>query len=75
MGTEDLGRAFLMGGLVMLGVGGLLLTMGRVAGWPRLPGDFLIQRPGLTVYVPLGTSVLLSVLLALGVTLYRLWRR
>jgi hypothetical protein len=32
---------------------------------PRLPGDILIERPHLTVYVPLGTMILLSVVLTL----------
>lgn len=38
----------------------------------RLPGDFVINRPGLRIYLPLGTSLLASVVLSL---LLRLLRR
>lgn len=33
----------------------------------RLPGDVVISRPGLTVYIPITSMILLSVLLTLVV--------
>ena len=74
MGTEHLARAIIMAGLVAVAVGGLLLLVSRVGGWPRIPGDMVIQRPGTTIFLPVGTSVLISVLLTLGAALYRLLR-
>lgn len=60
--------------LIVLGLGlvvaGLLLSLiGKVfsgeGAWPgwigRLPGDLLIKRDRLTVYIPLGTCILVSV--------------
>ena len=63
---NDLGRLLVGLGLVLLVAGGLLLLLGR-AGFPlgRLPGDISYRGKNLNVYFPLGTSILLSVLLSL----------
>jgi hypothetical protein len=37
-------------------------SLGRL---PRVPGDIVVERPNLTIYVPLGTMILLSVVLTL----------
>jgi ribose/xylose/arabinose/galactoside ABC-type transport system permease subunit len=51
-------------GLVLV-VLGLTLWLVPGASWlGRLPGDLRIERPNLRVYVPLTTSVLVSVLLS-----------
>ena len=63
-----MGRFLIVGGLVMAGVGALL-TLGLPLG--RLPGDLVYRRGGVTVYVPLATSVLLSVLFTLVLMWFR----
>jgi len=35
----------------------------------RLPGDIVIERPRLTVYIPLGTMLLISLILTVLVNL------
>ncbi|MFN3830003.1 MAG: DUF2905 domain-containing protein [Tepidimonas ignava] len=40
--------------------------------WGRLPGDIAIEREGFSFYLPLGTSLVVSVLLSL---LLWWWRR
>ena len=62
---QDLGRMLIVLGVVILAVGLVLLLVGRVPGLGRLPGDIHIQRGNWTFYVPLGTSILLSLLLTL----------
>jgi hypothetical protein len=61
---NDLGKALVGIGLViaLLGVG--LMLAGRV-GLPlgRLPGDFAFKGRHVSVYFPIGTSILLSILL------------
>jgi hypothetical protein len=57
-----MGRALILGGLVMV-VAGLALTYGLPLG--RLPGDFTFRRGGFTFYVPLASCILVSVLLTL----------
>jgi hypothetical protein len=57
-----MGRLLILGGLVMV-VAGLAMTYGLPLG--RLPGDFTIRRGGFTLYVPLASCILVSVLLTL----------
>jgi len=62
---NDLGRLLIGLGLVLLIAGGLLLLLGRT-GIPlgKLPGDISYRGKNVSVYFPLGTSILLSVLLS-----------
>jgi Protein of unknown function (DUF2905) len=65
----DLGKILVAFGVVMLLLGGILLLAGSLSGkvpWlGRLPGDIYIQRGGWSIYIPLGTSLLISVVLTL----------
>jgi hypothetical protein len=62
----DLGKALLGLGLLIALVGVLLLLAGRF-GLPlgRLPGDFAYKSKHVSVFFPLGTSILISILLSL----------
>jgi Protein of unknown function (DUF2905) len=73
---NDLGRLLIGLGLVLLIAGGLLLLLGRT-GIPlgRLPGDISYRGKNLSVYFPLGTSILLSILLSLVFYLLSRFRR
>jgi hypothetical protein len=73
---NDLGRLLIGVGLVLLIAGGLLLLLGRT-GFPlgRLPGDISYRGRNVSVYFPLGTSILLSVLLSLVFYLLSRFRR
>lgn len=62
---HDLGRMLIVLGVVIAALGVVLLLAGRVPGLGRLPGDIHIERGNWTFYVPLGTSIVLSVLLTL----------
>jgi Protein of unknown function (DUF2905) len=62
---------------LLIGAGVILLLAGLA--WPwlarlplgQLPGDFHIHRDGFDLYLPLGTSVLVSLLLTLLLWLLR----
>jgi Protein of unknown function (DUF2905) len=73
---NDLGRMLVGLGLVLLIAGSLLLLLGRT-GIPigRLPGDISYRGKNLNVYFPLGTSILVSVLLSLVFYLLSRFRR
>ena len=62
---NDLGRMLIVLGVVMVLVGLALLLAGRVPWLGRLPGDISIQRGNWSFYFPLGTSILLSIVLTL----------
>ena len=70
-GWNGIGRLFITAGLVLAGVGVLLTLVerwpgaGAVFGWiGRLPGDFSITRERFSLYVPIATSLVLSILLS-----------
>jgi hypothetical protein len=73
---NDLGRLLIGLGFVLFIAGGLLLLLGRT-GLPlgRLPGDISYRGKNLSVYFPLGTSILLSVLLSVVFYLLSRFRR
>ncbi len=72
---DDLGRMLVFLGGTLLLVGLLLILAGRLPGLGRLPGDIVIERDNWTLYMPLGTMILLSVLLTVLFNLVaRLWR-
>ena len=59
--------------LVYVGLGitalGLLIMWGVPFG--RLPGDFVIRRNNFSFYLPLATSIIISILLTLILALFR----
>ena len=62
----ELGKALLgLGGLLVL-IGAVLLVAGRF-GLPlgRLPGDIACKGKNVSVYFPLGTSILISIVLSI----------
>ena len=61
----DLGRFLIVLGLVAIALGVVLVLFGRVPGLGRLPGDFSVQRGNWAFYFPLGTSIVLSIVLTL----------
>jgi hypothetical protein len=57
-----MGRLLIVLGLV-IAVVGLLITWGLPIG--RLPGDITVRRGNFTLYFPLATSILASIVLTL----------
>lgn len=60
------GRLLIILGIITVVAGVLLSVTGR--SW-RLPGDILIRRDGVVIYIPIVTSILLSVILTLALSL------
>jgi hypothetical protein len=63
-----MGRMLIVVGLVIAAIG-LLVTVGVPLG--RLPGDVVYRRGHFTLYIPIATSILLSLGLTLVVMLLR----
>jgi hypothetical protein len=62
---NELGRLLLVFGALIALAGLVLMLFGRVPWLGRLPGDIHVQRGNWTFYFPLGTSILISILLTL----------
>jgi len=73
---SDLGRTLIGIGLLLVVCGAIVLLLGKT-GLPlgRLPGDLTWRGKHTTVYFPLGTSILISVVLSLVFWLLALLRR
>jgi hypothetical protein len=67
-GTGFLGRTLLLVG-ALIALAGLVMVVGGRLPLGRLPGDISGSRGGVTFYFPLGTSLLLSVVLTLVLNL------
>ena len=63
MDLGSLGRILLVAGLAIAVLGLVLVLAGRVPFLGRLPGDVTVRGDGWTVYAPLATSLVLSLLL------------
>jgi hypothetical protein len=66
------GRFLLITGLVLAAIGALLVLAPRIPGFDRLgrlPGDILVQRGPVTVFVPIVSSIVISVLLTIVLNL------
>ncbi|WP_455378905.1 DUF2905 domain-containing protein [Petrachloros mirabilis] len=68
----NLGKLFIGIGAAIMVVGGLILLadrssgVGSFLGWlGKLPGDIYIKRDNFTFFFPLGTSIVLSIVLSL----------
>ena len=68
---SDAGRVLVAAGVILVALGLALLLGDRVPGLGRLPGDLVLRRGGATIYLPLGTCLLLSAVLTLLFALLR----
>ena len=57
-----MGKVLVFAGLLIAGIGVLIMLGVRLG---RLPGDVVYRRGGTTVYLPLATSALVSIVLSL----------
>jgi hypothetical protein len=64
-GIQHIGKVLIIFGIVIIAVGSLFLISGKIPWLGRLPGDIMIQKKNFTLYFPLATSIVLSVLLTL----------
>jgi hypothetical protein len=61
---QPLGRVLLVAGLLLAALGLVLTYAGKLPWLGRLPGDIVVERPTFRFYLPLTTSILLSLLLS-----------
>ena len=60
VGLEAIGKLLIGGAIAVFVAGALFLLLGRL-GLDRMPGDLVFKRGGVTVYLPIGLMILLSV--------------
>ena len=62
---SHLGKVLIVMGLLIAGVGCVLLIAGKIPWFGRLPGDIFYRGKNFSIYFPLMTSLVLSVILSL----------
>lgn len=61
----QIGKLIIVAGVALVAAGILFLLLGRIPIIGRLPGDFVIRRDHVTIYIPLATMLLISLLLTI----------
>lgn len=63
MELSQIGRLIIYAGIALVVVGLLVVLLGRLPYIGRLPGDILVRRGNTTIYVPLVTMLIVSLIL------------
>jgi ribose/xylose/arabinose/galactoside ABC-type transport system permease subunit len=66
----QLGRTLITLGLLLAAVGAVIVLADKL-GISRLPGDFTWKRGSTTIYLPLASSIVVSVVVSLLLNLFR----
>jgi hypothetical protein len=61
---RELGRFLIVAGIMIVLIGAFLSAGGRL-GLGHLPGDISLSRGNVRIYIPLGTCIVLSVVLTI----------
>ena len=68
---SDLGRFLIVIGVILVIVGAVLLVAPKIPWLGKLPGDISFKRGNVSFYFPLGTCILISIILTLILYLFR----
>ena len=64
-GSATFGWALVVVGVIIVVVGLVFVTGGRIPLLGHLPGDIVIQRDNVTIFIPLGSMLLVSVVVSI----------
>ena len=69
----QVGKIILIMGVALVVLGGLLWGLGRLfgGGWRGLPGDIFYQSGRITIFFPVVTCLVISVILTLALWLWQ----
>ena len=62
---QPFGKLLIITGVIIVVIGVVLLFADKIPFIGRLPGDIYIKKKNFTIYIPLATSILLSIILSL----------
>lgn len=68
--VTEVARLLILFGAVAVVLGILMILGAKIPLLGRLPGDFFIDRGGTKIYIPLATSLLLSLILSFLLNLF-----
>ena len=65
MDISGIGKLLIFLGIILAVAGIILVFMGKIPWFGKLPGDIYIKKENFSFYFPLATSILLSIILSL----------
>ena len=68
---NSLGKTLVLFGVIMVAVGALFMLGGKLPWFGRLPGDLYIEKKNFTLFFPITTSIIISVILSLLLIIFR----
>jgi len=68
-GMQGIGWALVVLGVVLVVVGLVIVAGPRIPILGHLPGDIVIQRENVTIFIPLGTMLVISVVVSVVLAL------
>ena len=68
MNTENIGKLFALLGAIFLLLG---LLFNLSPNLPKIPGDIYIDRPGIKIYIPFTSAIVISVIAILIFNFFR----
>ncbi|HIJ88202.1 MAG TPA: DUF2905 domain-containing protein [Desulfuromonadales bacterium] len=68
---NGLGRSLIFTGLLLLAVGLIVSFSPRLPWLGKLPGDILVRKENVSFYFPLGSCIIISLLLSFIMWLFR----
>ena len=66
----SIGKTLVLFGIVLIAVGVLVQLFHKIPWIGRLPGDFSVKKENMSLYFPLTTSLLISLVLTLLLNLF-----
>jgi hypothetical protein len=64
-GVDGIGRLLIIGGVLLAVIGVLLVVAPNIPFLGRLPGDIRVDSDNVRVFIPLGTMLVMSVVLTI----------
>ena len=68
---RDIGKLVFVVRIVLAIVGLVIWRTGGLGGLGQLPGDISVRKPGFSIYFPITTCILISVILTVIMWLFR----
>lgn len=68
---NQLGKVLILAGIIIAAAGLVILLWDKIPFLGKLPGDIIIKNKNFTLYFPIVTSILLSIIITLIFYLFR----
>jgi hypothetical protein len=68
---NSIGKVLMLFGVILFALGGIFVLGGKLPWLGRLPGDIYIQKKNFTIFFPITTSILISIIISVIFILLR----